>query len=181
MFTEGLDVPLLGVVIILRPTQSLTLHLQMLGRVTRAEPGTRRGLILDHAGDSLRQGLYDFEHQWLLEGCPKKDREALVRRRPQCGAMLPIRATSCSECSFWFVVHMQPPRFPEATAGDLEQIDDRNLLDAEQLRHMPYRRLLDWCGADDIRLELPRRARGYRQRWKFQAKQARLAAMASGQ
>jgi hypothetical protein len=74
-----------------------------------------------------------------------------------------------------------PTRIPEATAGDLEQIDDRNLLDAEQLRRMPYRRLLDWCGTDDIRLELARRARGYRKGWKFHAKQARLAALASGQ
>jgi DNA repair protein RadD len=57
LFTEGLDVPLLGVVIILHPTQSLTLHLQMLGRVTRTAPGKRRGLILDHAGNSLRHGL----------------------------------------------------------------------------------------------------------------------------
>jgi hypothetical protein len=124
---------------------------------------------------------YDFEHQWLLEGRLKKDREALVRRCPQCGAMLPIMATSGSECGFGFVVQMQPTRLPEVTAGDLEQIDDRNLLDAEQLRHMPYRRLLDWCGTDDIRLELPRRTRGYRQGWKFHAKQARLAAMSSGQ
>jgi hypothetical protein len=153
----------------------------MLDRVTRAAPGTRRGLILDHADDSLRRGLSDFEHQWLLEGRPKKDREAQARRCPECGAMLPIRATTCSECGFGFVVHMHPPRFPEATAGDLEQIDDRNLLDVKQLRHMPYRRLLDWCGTDDIRLELPRRARGHRQWWKFHAKQPRLAAMASGQ
>ena len=67
---------------------------------------------------------------------------------------------------------------PRGRCGELEQID-RNLLDAEQLRRMPYRRLLDWCGTDDIRLEHARRARGYRQGWKFHAKQARLAAMAS--
>jgi DNA repair protein RadD len=181
LFTEGLDVPLLGIVIILRPTQSLTLHLQMLGRVTRTARGKRRGLILDHAGNSLRHGLYDFEHQWSLEGRPKKTGEPLVRQCPQCGAMLLITATSCSECGYRFVVQMQPPRIPEATAGQLEQIDDRDLLDAEQLRQMPYRQLLDWCGVDDFRLELARRARGYRQGWKHHAKQARLAALASGQ
>jgi DNA repair protein RadD len=153
----------------------------MLGRVTRTARGKRRGLILDHAGNSLRHGLYDFEHQWSLEGRPKKTGEALVRRCPECGAMLPIRATSCSECGYRFVVEMQPPRLPEAAAGELEQIDDRNLPVAEQLRRMPYRPLLDWCGTDDIRLELARRARGYRQGWKFHAKQTRLAALASGQ
>lgn len=167
LFTEGLDVPLLGIVIILRPTQSLTLHLQMLGRVTRTARGKRRGLILDHAGNSLRHGLYDFDHQWSLEGRPKKTGEAPVRRCPECGAMLPIKAQSCSECGYQFVVQMQPPRIPEATAGELEQINDRNLLGTEQLRQMPYRQLLDWCGTDDIRLELARRARGYRKGWKY--------------
>jgi hypothetical protein len=73
--------------------------------------------------------------------------------------MLPLRAQSCSECGYQFVVQIQPPRIPEATAGDLEQIDDRSLLDAEQLRRMPYRRMLDWCRTDDIRLELARRAK----------------------
>jgi DNA repair protein RadD len=162
LFTEGLDVPLLGIVVILRPTESLALHLQMLGRVTRTARGKRRGLILDHAGNSLRHGLYDFDHQWSLEGRPKKTGETLVRQCPQCGAMLPIKAQSCSECGYGFIVQLQPPRIPEATAGELEQIDDRNLLDAEQLRRMPYRRLLDWCGTNDLRLELARRARGYR-------------------
>lgn len=181
LFTEGIDVPVLGIVIILRPTKSLALHLQMLGRVTRTARGKRRGLILDHAGNSLRHGLYDFDHQWSLEGRPKKTGEPLVRQCPECGAMLPIKAASCSECGFEFVVQMRPPRLPEAAAGELEQIDDRSPLDAEQLRRLPYRRLLDWCGTDDVRLELARRARGHRRGWEFHAKQARLAALASGQ
>jgi hypothetical protein len=94
--------------------------------------------------------------------------------------MLPVKAQTCTECGYVFVQQMRPPRIPEAAAGELERIDDRNLLDAEQLRCMPYRRLLDWCGTDDVRLELARLARGYREGWKFHAKQARLVALASG-
>jgi DNA repair protein RadD len=122
LFTEGLDVPLLGIILLLRPTESLSLYLQMVGRVTRAARGKRRGLILDHAGNSLRHGLYDFDHQWSLEGRPKKTGEALVRRCPQCGAMLPAKATSCSECGYEFVVQLRAGRIPEAAEGDLEQI-----------------------------------------------------------
>ena len=121
LLTEGIDVPLLGIIVILRPTQSLTLHLQMLGKVMRTAPGKRRGLILDHCGNSLRHGLYDLEHQWSLEDRPKKDRETPVRRCPQCGVMLPTKTQSCSECGYQFIVRMQPPRLPEAAAGDLEQ------------------------------------------------------------
>jgi superfamily II DNA or RNA helicase len=154
LFTEGLDVPLLGIVIVLGPTQSLTLHLQMLGRVTRTARGKRRGLILDHAGNSLRHGLYDFEHQWSLEGRPKKSSEPLLRRCPECGAMLPINAQNCSECGFEFVVQMRRPRMPEVAAGDLEQIDADDISD-HQLRAMPDRELLLWCRDDPLR---PRRA-----------------------
>ena len=92
LFTEGLDIPLLGAVLVLRPTQSLTLHLQMVGRALRTAPGKRRGLILDHAGNSLLHGLYDFPHQWSLEGRPKKIAEPLARQCPQCGAVLPAQA-----------------------------------------------------------------------------------------
>jgi len=120
LFTEGLDVPLLGIVVILRPTESRALHLQMLGRVTRTARGKRRGLILDHAGNSLRHDLYDFDHQWSLKGRPKKSGERLVRRCPECGAMLPIKAQSCSECGYQFVVQMRrraSPRPLRATSN----------------------------------------------------------------
>ena len=80
---------------------------------------------------------------------PGKGGEPLVRQCPEWGAMVLIKAQSYSECGYRFVVQMQPPRLPEATAGKLEQVNG-NLLDAEQLQHMPYRRLVDWCGSDDI-------------------------------
>jgi superfamily II DNA or RNA helicase len=74
LFGEGVDVPTLDCVQIARPTKSVGLHLQMLGRVLRKAPGKEYGLILDHTDNYAMLGLPDDNWQWKLEGKPKKER-----------------------------------------------------------------------------------------------------------
>lgn len=52
LFGEGFDLPALDGVIMLRPTQSLALYLQQVGRALRPAPGKDRALILDFAGNA---------------------------------------------------------------------------------------------------------------------------------
>ena len=169
LFSEGVDVPALGIVLLLRPTQSLGLYLQMIGRALRPAPGKRRALILDHAGNSLRHGLYDFDRPWSLAARQKKTAEALVRRRPACGAMVPIRAGMCAECGFVFAAGPQTVAEPEVAAGELERVDERRQLERRQLldrlHGMPYRALLEWTAGDPARVELARQAKKYKRGW----------------
>lgn len=72
LFGEGVDVPSLDCVQIVRPTKSLGLHLQMLGRVLRVAEGKQYGLILDHAGNCQRLGLPDSIRGWGLDGKPER-------------------------------------------------------------------------------------------------------------
>ncbi len=67
LFTEGFDLPELEVVQLCRPTQSVALHLQMVGRALRPQRG-KRALILDHAGNCLRLGGPKAERHWTLQG-----------------------------------------------------------------------------------------------------------------
>jgi superfamily II DNA or RNA helicase len=57
-----------------RPTQSLTLHLQQIGRALR--PKQSPAIILDHAGNLMRHGLPDDERTWTLEGITRQQRQA---------------------------------------------------------------------------------------------------------
>jgi superfamily II DNA or RNA helicase len=76
LISEGVDVPVLGAAILLRPTHSLALFLQMVGRALRSAPGMARAIILDHAGNVFRHGLPDVPRRWSLDGKPRKLRVA---------------------------------------------------------------------------------------------------------
>src|SRR5699024_7836443 len=57
--TTGVDVPRIDLIMMLRPTKSPGLHVQMLGRGTRPSPGKENCLVLDFAGNVARLGPID--------------------------------------------------------------------------------------------------------------------------
>lgn len=69
----GTDVTI-DAVILARPTQSLRIFLQQIGRALRPAPG-KTAIILDHAGNTLRHGLPDDERSWSLQGTQKTLRD----------------------------------------------------------------------------------------------------------
>lgn len=77
LFGEGFDLSAIAqqdvtidAVIQARPTQSLSLHLQQVGRALRPAPG-KTAIILDHAGNAMRHGFADDEREWTLQGREK--------------------------------------------------------------------------------------------------------------
>ena len=64
LFTEGFDCPSIEFVMLSRPTRSLALYLQQVGRGLRPSPDGRRVTILDVAGLKARFGLPDRERDW---------------------------------------------------------------------------------------------------------------------
>lgn len=89
-------------IILARPTQSLALYLQMVGRGLRRK--SYPCIILDHAGNSLRHGYPDDPREWSLDGddapgqkklppppltcaaCYCQVRQPAPERCPHCGA-----------------------------------------------------------------------------------------------
>jgi superfamily II DNA or RNA helicase len=61
LIDEGLDVPSVGAVILLRPTKSLVLHRQQIGRGMRPAAGKDALIVLDHVGNVLAHGLPEQE------------------------------------------------------------------------------------------------------------------------
>lgn len=71
--SEGFDVPDCECVILLRPTQSLTLFIQQSMRCMRYKQD-KQAIILDHVANVFRFGLPWKDREWTLEGKNKKQK-----------------------------------------------------------------------------------------------------------
>lgn len=124
VISEGLDVPGLHGAILLRPTWSLALHLQQIGRVLRPCAGKDAAIILDHVGNTRRLGLPDDPRNWTLAGNATGQREAgentAIRQCPACYAVSPAAAQKCRECGAVFPID---PRTIAEAEGELTEIE----------------------------------------------------------
>lgn len=125
LFGEGFNLPAIEVAILLRPTQSLGLYLQQVGRSLRPAPGKNEAIILDHAGNVSRHGLPDDERDWSLAGRSGRKSSAdgtaaSVRVCPGCFAAQFAGATVCKFCGLAFELK---PREVEQVDGDLTEVD----------------------------------------------------------
>lgn len=125
LFGEGLDIPGIECVILLRPTQSLTLYIQQSMRGMRPDKLNpfKTAIILDHVGNVFRHGLPDQDREWSLEGIKK--------RRKDSGPSVPIRVCPmcysvhdpgpvCNICGFVYPVES---RALVEKAGELKEIE----------------------------------------------------------
>jgi DNA repair protein RadD len=99
VFTEGLDVPDIDAIILLRPTKSPGLYVQMVGRGFRVAEGKKDCLILDYGGNVMRHGPVDH-----VKGRKKKSEpgEAPMKKCPQCSLMVYTAVRDCPECGHHF-------------------------------------------------------------------------------
>ncbi len=91
LFGEGFDVPGLVYCGLARPTKSLGLHLQQVGRALRVMAGKAQAIIADHAGNAMTHGLPDDEREWTLEGRKRGSSRA-------GGWADAVAVHQCSEC-----------------------------------------------------------------------------------
>lgn len=61
IFNLGVDIPFLDCLILARPTKSINLYRQQLGRGTRPHSGKTDFLVLDHASNVMRHGFINEE------------------------------------------------------------------------------------------------------------------------
>lgn len=117
----GRDVPI-ECVIQARPTQSLSLHLQQLGRALRPKP--EPAILLDHAGNIMRHGLPDSPFEWSLDAREKKngggDGPALATKQcPECFFVHHAALKTCPNCNYNYPI---AGRLLEEVEGDLEEV-----------------------------------------------------------
>ena len=124
--SEGLSVPDMEAVILLRPTQSLALHLQQIGRALRYKEG-KTAYILDHCGNVMRHGLPDDDFEWTLEGKEKrgKKQESKVAAKtcPKCYFVHETKTDQCPSCGFVYEIKA---RSISEVDGELQEITAAN-------------------------------------------------------
>lgn len=97
--TEGFDLPDANCVVMARPTMSLALYLQMVGRGRRPKADGGDCLILDLAGNVETHGRPDDERGWSLEPRGQDgDDDAPVVRCPDCDSVSPAASRCCQNC-----------------------------------------------------------------------------------
>jgi len=101
VLTEGWDLPALECAIIARPTASLNLHLQMVGRVMRACDGKDGATVLDHADNHHRHGLVTRRLDYTLTNDKVSSADPLgLRRCGECGLLFDQTTDRCPECGW---------------------------------------------------------------------------------
>ena len=102
--TEGFDLPDAACVVMARPTLSLALFLQMVGRGLRPKRDGGNCLILDLAGNVEIHGLPEDDRDWSLESRGRKDEpgDCPVVRCPLCSGVSPAASRSCQACGSHF-------------------------------------------------------------------------------
>ena len=124
VLTEGFDLPDLGCIVLVRPTKSLLLYRQMIGRGLRTAPPDKKDcIILDHAGAVHRHGLPTDPIEWTLHTDKRAANKTHDRRKSEhkdpfceckaCGH-LRMRGYACTNCGWE----------PKPRANGIDYIDE---------------------------------------------------------
>lgn len=157
IFSTGIDVPEASVLISVRPTQSLVLWSQQVGRVLRPAQGKDKAIYLDHSGNYTRHGMVGADHEPELEfmrpknKAVKKKKEKTVSAKlcPECQAVCLSQVTTC-DCGYVF-----------KAKTDITQ----KFIDGKLVEIKPDEFSSEGIINDFVRLEGFRINRGYKENW----------------
>lgn len=157
VLTEGWDLPELECVVLARPTKSLTLYLQMVGRGMRIYEGKISTFVIDCGGCTLEHGLVtDLRDFSLLE--TKKTQVSVPNICPNCKIVsnAPSRRCSVCDCSLDmgyskstepFTIEDTKPKCAKCGSTDLRKCKEDRLIGAK-----PYK--CNSCGEISFLLNL---------------------------
>lgn len=98
VMTEGTDIPVIDCVALMRPTRSLKLFIQMVGRGLRLSPGKKDCLLLDFGGCLQRFGPVDIAEPETRRKGPDRTKEC-----PECDSIVGYFKRRCPDCDFEFM------------------------------------------------------------------------------
>jgi DNA repair protein RadD len=98
--TYGLDVPRVSCIVLLRPTLSKALQVQMIGRGLRTAPGKKDCVVLDHVGILAEHRHPYAPHAWAFHSTERRKRQSdpTIRLRLCPETWLYCEKSSCVGC-----------------------------------------------------------------------------------
>lgn len=175
IISEGTDIPIVGAAILLRPTASMGLYLQQVGRALRMHEGKTHAIILDHVGNVMRHGMPDEDRIWTLDGesksKSKKDQEENLKIK-QCVKCYACHAPApaCPVCGHVYEV---TAREIEQAEGELQELDAKRMQEIEENRAKMFRRREEGQCRTLADFQELAKQRGYSPGWAFHCFKAR--------
>lgn len=137
VLAEGWDAPRASVMILARPTKSLTRYIQMAGRILRPFDGKTCALILDHSTTSHNLGYPTTDLPLELdEGKPsdkarrQENEVKLPKPCPNCYFLIPPGIYPCPKCGF----AMQAQNKIHPVEGKLTKLERKYMFTDEELQ-----------------------------------------------
>lgn len=125
LFTTGVDIPDIKVVMLMFSTMSLVKYLQCLGRASRPAPGKNGEFIcLDFGRNYERLGRYEDDREWSVwHNAGAGGGPAPVKECPQCHKLVPVSWTDCQFCGYHWPSKQETYRaeLQEIVAGKTEK------------------------------------------------------------
>ncbi len=154
LLTTGFDAPHIDCILMLRPTKSTGLYVQIMGRGLRKHESKENTLVLDFAGNVARHGPID---QIKVKRKRQKDEDAIsvapVKECPDCNELLHTTVMVCPGCG-----HEFPRSAPHGTqAADAVivaalqeprqyQVDSVEYEHYQKVGKAPSLKVTYWCG-----------------------------------
>lgn len=99
MLTTGVDIPQIDCIVCARPTDSVVIHIQSIGRGLRSFEGKKDCLVLDYAGNTARNGPIDSP---IIKVAGKGTKGGLIEKEcPECSLKHHISVKQC-DCGYQF-------------------------------------------------------------------------------
>lgn len=128
LLSYGIDIPAVECVVLARPTRSVVLYLQAVGRGMRPSPGKDHMILIDHGRVVENLGPPAYDREWSLDeqDLNKRTMEKLAKDRKQgtetsrtckecaCTWLVSEEGNKCPSCGWQFVPKGKPVQVQQA-------------------------------------------------------------------
>jgi superfamily II DNA or RNA helicase len=109
LMAYGVDIPCVECIVLARPTRSVVMYLQMVGRGLRTAPGKESCIVIDHGRVVENLGRPTDEFEWSLEAGGNVNKQAT---EAQSRKQVDERPRTCGDCSYTWAVSEEGSRCP---------------------------------------------------------------------